>query len=69
MYEKAHCIRKFGFEYRRHGLPDPIFMGYQLGARLFSRGFKNYHPLIKDWTGYIVSVLVWLFLNLLLLYF
>lgn len=55
LYKKAHCIEQFGFEYRRHSLPDPVFMGYQVAARLFSKVFKNYHPLIKDWMEFTVS--------------
>jgi hypothetical protein len=49
MYKRANCIRLFHFAYRRHGLPDPLFMVYQLGCTIFSKIFKNYNPLMKEW--------------------
>jgi hypothetical protein len=58
MYLKAHCIRQFGFEYRRHGYPDPIFSIYKWGSRFGSKILKTYHPLIEDWMEFVVSFYV-----------
>ncbi|KAI6221400.1 NAD(P)-bd-dom domain-containing protein [Aphelenchoides fujianensis] len=53
MYKRAHCLRKFGFFYRRHGIMDPLFRSYILSATLFSRVFKNYHPLSREWMEFV----------------
>ncbi|KAI6191868.1 NADH dehydrogenase [Aphelenchoides bicaudatus] len=49
MYKRAHCLERFGFGYKRHGLPDPLFLSYMLGSTLFSKLMKVYNPLIREW--------------------
>lgn len=61
MYRKSHCLLNFGFEYRRHGLPDPAFLAQVVATRAFSKVFKNYHPLIKEWMEVVVSILLFIF--------
>ncbi|CAD5231093.1 unnamed protein product [Bursaphelenchus okinawaensis] len=53
MYRKAHCYENFGFLYKRHGLPDPLFQTYRLGCNLFQKIFKNQHALMTEWMEYV----------------
>jgi len=49
MYTRAHCTPQFGFNYKRHGVTDPVYLTYMAGARLYSEIFQCYTPLMKEW--------------------
>ncbi|VDL75235.1 unnamed protein product [Nippostrongylus brasiliensis] len=53
LYQKAHCIEKFGFHYRRHALPDPYFKMLTWLTEQWGHFFKCKVPLNREWMEYV----------------
>jgi NADH dehydrogenase (ubiquinone) 1 alpha subcomplex subunit 9 len=53
MYKKAHCLEKFQFNYRRHGLFDPYQRSLIYACELFTKLFKKTAPLSWEWLEYV----------------
>lgn len=53
MYRKAHCLEEFGFNYRRHSLPDPYFKMLTWLTEQWGHFFKCKVPLNREWMEYV----------------
>ncbi|CAJ0930844.1 unnamed protein product, partial [Mesorhabditis belari] len=53
LYRKAHCLENFGFNYRRHGFPDPMFISTVLLTELWGKFFKSKVPLNREWMEFV----------------
>ncbi|KHN80362.1 NADH dehydrogenase [ubiquinone] 1 alpha subcomplex subunit 9, mitochondrial [Toxocara canis] len=50
MYRKAHCLRQFGFHYKRHGSRfNPYFRALVNACELYGKVFKCNTPLMWEW--------------------
>uniref|UniRef100_A0A0N5AU37 NADH dehydrogenase [ubiquinone] 1 alpha subcomplex subunit 9, mitochondrial n=1 Tax=Syphacia muris TaxID=451379 RepID=A0A0N5AU37_9BILA len=54
MYKKAHCLKKFGYNYKRHGnILSPWFWTQTIGCELFGKFFKCSVPLSREWMQFV----------------